>query len=108
PPGESQRNDVDFLLAVGELFTLVVYAQLLLENASIYSISDDLVDQIFDVLVRDFSRFALQLHGKPSSTEVQMDHCIRMIRKPVPDAERYERVWAKDVLPLKDRYEMNP
>lgn len=108
PPGEGQRNDIDFLLAVGELFTLVVYGQLLLENASIYGISDDLVDQIFDVLVRDFSSFALQLYAKPSSTEVQMDHCMKMIHKPKVDAERYERVWAKEVLPLKDRYEMNP
>ncbi|MFP6639145.1 MAG: acyl-CoA dehydrogenase family protein, partial [Myxococcota bacterium] len=108
PPGEAQRNDVDFLLAVGELFTLVVYGQLLLENAPIYGISDDLVEQIFDVLVRDFSLFALRLHGKPSSTEIQMEHCMRMIRKPAADAERYERVWTKEVLPLKDRYEMNP
>lgn len=108
PPGDSQRNDVDFLLAVGELFTLVVYAQLFLENAPIYGISDDLIDQVFDVFIRDFAQFALQLHGKPSSTEIQMDHCIRMIKKPVVDAERYDRVWTKDVLPLQDRYEMNP
>ena len=32
-PTEEQAKDVDFLLAVGELFTLVVYAQLVLENA---------------------------------------------------------------------------
>ncbi|MCH2185384.1 acyl-CoA dehydrogenase [Myxococcota bacterium] len=107
PPGEGQANDVDFLLAVGELFTLVVYAQLLLENARIYELADDLVDQIFDVLIRDFSRFALQLHGKPSSTDVQMEHCLRMIRKPAVDTERYDRIWAKEVLPLKDRYQMN-
>ena len=38
PPDEAQRKDVDFLLAVGELFTLVVYAQLILENARIYGV----------------------------------------------------------------------
>ena len=107
-PGQAQANDVDFLLAVGELFTLVVYGQLLLENAPIYGIEDDLVDQIFDVFVRDFSRFALQLHGKPSSTEVQMEHCLRMIAKPAVDAARYERIWEGQVLPLADRYAMNP
>ena len=32
-PTEEQAKDVDFLLVVGELFTLVVYAQLILENA---------------------------------------------------------------------------
>src|SRR5690606_38329071 len=54
PPNEEQTQDTDFLLAGGELFALVVYAQLLLENARLYGIGDDLVDQIFDFLVRDF------------------------------------------------------
>ena len=106
-PGETQANDIDFLMAVGELFTLVVYAQLLLENAKIYQVSDDLVDQIFDVLVRDMSGFAIGLHGKTSSTEAQMEYCLRMVRKPVPDAERYERVWNEDVYPLGSAYAMN-
>ena len=108
PPGQSQANDVDFLLAVGELFTLVVYGQLLLENARIYEIEDDLIDQIFDVFVRDFSRFAIQLHGKPSSTDVQLQHCLKMIAKPAVDPDRYARVWEQQVLPLRDRYSMNP
>ena len=106
-PGDAQKNDIDFLMAVGELFTLVVYGQLLLENARIYEVGDDLVDQIFDILIRDFSGFALQLYGKPSSTPAQMEHCLEMIRKPAQDPERYERVWSEQVLPLADRYEMN-
>ena len=107
-PGDSQANDIDFLMAVGEIFTLVVYAQLLLENARIYALDDSLVGQIFDVLVRDFSRFALQLHGKPSSTPAQMEYCLRMIQKPVVDAAQYGAVWEKHVLPLANHYEMNP
>ena len=106
-PGDAQKNDIDFLMAVGELFTLVVYGQLLLENARIYEVGDDLVDQIFDILIRDFSGFALQLYGKPSSTPAQMEHCLEMIRKPAQDLERYDRVWSEQVLPLADRYEMN-
>ena len=38
-PDEAQTEDIDFLLAVGEIFTLVVYAQLILENAEIYDLS---------------------------------------------------------------------
>ncbi|MEE2677660.1 MAG: acyl-CoA dehydrogenase [Myxococcota bacterium] len=106
-PGDSQANDIDFLMAVGEIFTLVVYAQLLLENARIYALDDALVDQIFDVLVRDCSRFALELHGKPSSTPAQMAYCLRMIQKPVVDAARYDAVWEKHVLPLANHYEMH-
>ncbi|MCJ7707639.1 MAG: acyl-CoA dehydrogenase, partial [Anaerolineales bacterium] len=77
-PDEAQQKDVDFLLALGEIFSLVVYGQLILENASVYAVENDLLDQIFDVLVRDFSRHALQLHSKPSSTPEQMDLCLRM------------------------------
>ena len=106
-PGEAQANDIDFLMAVGELFTLVVYGQLLLENARIYEVDDDLMDQIFDVIVRDFSGFALMLYEKPSSTEAQMEHCLEMIRKPVQDSDRYARVWSEQVLPLAGRYAMN-
>ena len=34
-PDEAQQKDIDFLLAVGEIFTLVVYGQLILENAAL-------------------------------------------------------------------------
>jgi acyl-CoA dehydrogenase len=108
PPDEAQARDSDFLLALGEIFTLVVYAQLALENAEIYEVEAALVDQIFDVLVRDFSKFAVQLHGKPSSTPAQAQRCLAMIRKPAVDAERYERVWREHVHALRDAYEMNP
>jgi acyl-CoA dehydrogenase len=106
-PSEPQTRDVDFLLALGEIFTLVVYGQLILEAAGLYGIGDDLVDQIFDALVRDVSKFALQLYSKPSSSPEQMDYCLKMIRKPVVDEERFGRVW-QEVYALKDAYEMNP
>jgi len=106
-PDEAQRKDVDFLLSLGEAFTLVVYGQLILENARIYGIDEGLVDQIFDFMVRDFSEFALQLHGKPSSTPQQMDCCLRIIRKPAVNEQRYLTVWEDHVYPLKDAYEMS-
>jgi acyl-CoA dehydrogenase len=108
PPQEAQLRDTDFLLAVGELFALVVYAQLVLENATIYGAGADLVDQIFDALVRDCSLFAVQLHGRRSSTPAQMDYCLKLVRKPVLDEARYQRVWREQVLALNGAYEMNP
>ncbi len=106
-PDEAQQKDIEFLLALGEIFTLVVYGQLILENASVYTINDDLIDQIFDGLVRDCSRHALGLHSKPSSTPRQMDLCLRMLRKPAADRARFERVWKGQVYPLKEAYDMN-
>ncbi len=107
-PDDAQRKDLDFLMTLGEMFTLVVYAQLVAENATIYGLEDDLVDQIFDFLVRDFARFAQQLHAKPSSTPAQMACCLRLIRKPVFDERRYQHIWRAHVHALKDVYEMTP
>jgi acyl-CoA dehydrogenase len=106
-PDDAQRKDIDFLLAAGEVFALVVYGQLILENAKAYDVSDDVIDQIFDFMVRDFSRHALSLYSKPSSSEKQMASCLEMIRKPVLDDARYQRVW-QQVHDLRDEYEMNP
>jgi acyl-CoA dehydrogenase len=106
PPNETQAQDTDFLLAGGELFALVVYAQLILENARIYGVEPTLVDQIFDFLVRDFAEFALQLHSKANSTPEQMRFCLQMIKKPAQDARRYDAVW-ECVLALDGAYEMN-
>jgi acyl-CoA dehydrogenase len=108
PPNQAQTKDTDFLLAGGELFALVVYAQLLLENARIYGLAPALVDQIFDFLVRDFADFALQLYSKAASTPEQMQHCLRMIAKPAGDERRYDTVWNDHVLALDGAYAMNP
>ena len=107
PPDEDQRRDIDFLLTLGELFTLVAYGQLIIENSEIYGVEDDLLDQIFDFMVRDFSKYALQLYSKVSSSPQQMDFCLKMIRKPVVDIDRYERVWTKYVYATKGQYQMN-
>ena len=111
-PDAVQQQDVDFLLALGELFANVVYAQLTLEAVELYrpdypELSDDLVEQIFDCLVRDFARYALNLYSKPSATPAQMEACLAMIRKPEADAARFGRVW-EQILGLKDSYELKP
>jgi acyl-CoA dehydrogenase len=107
-PNKAQIKDIDFLLILGELFTLVVYGQLILENAPVHSVDDDVIDQIFDLMVRDFSKFALQLYSKTSSTGRQRFFCRRMIRKPVVDQKRFDRVWERDVFALRGAYQMNP
>jgi acyl-CoA dehydrogenase len=106
-PDEDQVKDIDFLLTLGELFTLVAYGQLLIEKAKIDAVSDDLMDQIFDFMVRDFSKFALQLYSKTSSTDKQMAICMRMIKKPVVDPQRFNRIWEGEVYRLRGTYRMN-
>jgi acyl-CoA dehydrogenase len=106
-PSKEQADDIDFLLNLGELFTLVAYGQLLIEKAKIDAVEDDVMDQIFDFMVRDFSKFALQLYSKTGTTEEQMVLCLRMIKKPVKDTERFNRVWEKHVAVLNGAYAMN-
>jgi acyl-CoA dehydrogenase len=59
-------------------------------------------------MIRDFSRFALTIYGKPIATAQQQEICLKMIRRPVVDTARYERVWKEHVFALKDVYRMNP
>ncbi len=70
------------MLTLGDAFTQIVYGQLILENARIYGIDEDTIDQIFEFMVRDLSKHALTLYGKASSTAQQMEYCLKMIRKP--------------------------
>jgi hypothetical protein len=107
-PSEEQAKNIDFLLSLGELFTLVAYGQLLLEKYKMDNLENDLVEQIFDFMVRDFSKFALQIYSKPDSTAKQMDLCMKMIKRPVVDTERFNASGNSKVYALKDTYEMNP
>ena len=105
-PDAEQQRDTDFLLSLGEMFTLVVYGQLILENAKIYKVEEPLIDQIFDFMVRDFAKFALTLYGKASTTDKQMDYLLQMIKKPAVDHDRFRTILNEHVLALKDSYEM--
>jgi acyl-CoA dehydrogenase len=106
-PDEAQQADLDFGLALAELFTLVVYGQLILEQARITGLDEEVVDQIFAVLVQDFSAAAVDLNGKASSTAAQQAIALAALRKPVVDAGRFENVWAR-VRDLSGVYAMHP
>jgi len=108
PATPEQTKNVDVMLTIGEMFTLVPYAQLILENAKIMKIDEVLIDQIFDFIIRDFSKFALEMYNKQSSTEKQMEYCMRMIQKPAVDAVRTKTIWKDYVYANLDAYEMNP
>jgi len=108
PPDKAQTRDMDFLLSLGELFTLVAYGQLILEGAGLQRVDDHLIDQIFDFMVRDFSRHALDLYSTSSTTPEQAEHCLKMIHRPAQDDERFESVWKNHVMTKVDAYEMAP
>jgi acyl-CoA dehydrogenase len=106
-PTEEQAKDVDLLLAIGDLFALAVYAHLVLEGAEHHGLTDDALDQIFDVFVRDFSTYALKLHERSGATEQQAAMALKLVRRPAFDAARFARVWKDEVHALRDSYRMN-
>jgi len=106
-PDQTQLQDLDFSLALGHLFALVVYGQLVLEQAELTSLDQDLLDEIFDVLVRDFSGYATDLHGKAAATDAQAAWALANIRRPAAGPQRFARVWSQ-VEALSGAYEMQP
>ena len=107
-PNEDQSKNMDFLLYLGELFTLVAYGQLIIEKFNMDRFEEDLLEQIFDFMIRDFSEFALRLYSKTDTSDIQMAYCQKMIKKPVTDKARFSRIWETQVMALKDVYVMNP
>lgn len=105
-PDKNQAKDIDYLLSLGDCFTLVAYGQLILENKPLMGVEDDLIDQIFDVMIRDFSKFAIDIHTKPSNSEKQKEMALGMIKAPIPNPERFNRIWEKEVYSLKGQYKM--
>lgn len=104
-PSAEQQKDLDFVLTVGHLFSLVVYGQLILEQAAITGLDDDLLNRIFDFQIRDFSGYAVSLYGKPTATPEQQAWALGAVRRPVADAESFDRVW-QQVKELDGAYEM--
>ncbi len=92
---EQMSGDLDFQQSLSQLFTLVPYGQLILEQAQLDEAPHDIVDLVFETLVRDFSATAIELHGKDSSTDAQQQWALASVRKPVIDRERGDRVYAE-------------
>jgi hypothetical protein len=106
-PDAEQSRDLDLVLSIGQLFALVVHGQLVLEQAALTGLDEDVLDELFAVLVRDFSGHAVELHGKDSATAQQQEWALNSVRRPVVDQARTERVWQR-VEALSGAYEMAP
>ncbi len=107
-PDAAQQKDIDFAFGVGQLFALVPYGQLILEEAGLSGVDDALVDEIFSLLVKDFNSYAVELNDKSATTDEQARFAMRMVRRPAHDTARYDQIWKDHVLPLNGAYEMRP
>ncbi len=105
-PDKAQSADIDYLLALGEILTLVAYGQLILESREFFPVDDDLLEEIFDFMVRDFSKYALNIHMKPGNSDKQKELSLKIIRTPVPNPARFEKIFMDHVYALKGTYAM--
>jgi acyl-CoA dehydrogenase len=104
-PDKNQAKDIDYLLNLGDIFCLIPYGQLILENKDHMGVTDEMLDQIFDFMVRDFSKYATELMMKPSNSDDQRELAKAILRSPVPNTERFNKIW-DEVYSLKDAYKM--
>ncbi len=105
-PSKEQSADIDYLLALGEVLTLVAYGQLIIENRKYFPVDDDLLEEIFDFMVRDFSKYALGIHLKPSNSDAQRELSLKIVKTPVPNPARFEKFYLENVYSLKGAYKM--
>jgi len=107
PPSELQDKDPSFSLPVGEMFSIVVYAQLILEQARIDGLDPAVINQIFEFMVRDFAAFGLEIYDNPSASPEQVEICREiMCVRSRPDRKEAARIWGEYVLALNGAYEM--
>jgi acyl-CoA dehydrogenase len=102
-PQGAQSKDLDLLLTIGQLFTQLVYAQLVLEAAALAldgaedgtrtgttaacdGLTEAHVDRMFAVFVQDFSEYAVALHGQASASPAQQKGALTLVRHPLVDA----------------------
>ncbi|MCX8125236.1 MAG: acyl-CoA dehydrogenase [Spirochaetes bacterium] len=106
-PDEKQSKNIDYMLTVGELFTLIPYTQLICENKKIYNVEDEIIDEIFKFIVSDFSAYATRLYTGQKNSAIQDELILKMIKKPVLDDANFNKVWNDHVYALKGQYTMN-
>ncbi len=108
-PDKVQSSDPSFSLPVGEMFSIVVYGQLILEQCQMDGTDRAIVDQIFDFMVRDFAAFGLEIYDIHVTSDAQREYCKQiMLIKPEQNNEEYQKVWKEYVYPLNGQYAMRP
>ncbi len=106
-PDKTQGADPSFSLPVGEMFSIVVYGQLILEQCRLAGLDRAIVNQIFDFMVRDFASFGLEIYDIHVTSDAQREFCKQiMLIKPERDDEEYQKVWKEYVFPLNGQYVM--
>lgn len=108
PPGKEKSKNLAHMYNLGEMFTLVPYAQLILESSRHHKIDDTLLNKIFGYLVGDFSAYALKQITLQNNEKEQDELLYQMLKRPVNDEDEFKVIWKEHVEVLDGAYEMTP
>jgi len=108
PPSKEATNNKDYMLNLGFLFTMVPYAQLIVEASNLYDVADEVVNQMFAYYVTDMAKYAvIQLYSQQNTP--QIEECLREILsyQPIYDDKEYDKLWTETIAPLESVYIQN-
>ncbi len=107
PPPEHLLKNMDYMLNYGEIFTMIVYAQLVLESAKLNDVADGLLDQIFALFIKDTGKYALAQLNTQNNSEVQARWLQAIaLTAPVVDKEKDDLFWKEYVASQDGAYVM--
>lgn len=107
PSGEKLKN-MDYMINYGQLFTTIVYGQLILEGSKIHNVADELIDKMFSILIRDVNKYALEQLNTRINSDTQNRYLEKIaLMGPLVDEEKDEKFFREFVQVLDGEYIMN-
>lgn len=106
-PDVSLHKNMDYMLNIGEIFTMIVYAQLVLEGALLNDLDERMINQIFGYFIKDMNGYALNQLNNQNNSEEQEKYLTKIVLiKPSVDKEVDQVFWEEFVEPLDGAYIM--
>ncbi|UUX34711.1 acyl-CoA dehydrogenase family protein [Fundicoccus culcitae] len=108
PPSKEKLNDKDYMLNLGMMFTMVPYAQLIIEGADLYEVDDATLNQILGLYVTDFGKYAIeQMYTYSNTKEIETILAEIISYKPAVNEDEYQSIWEENIVPLVGVYVQN-
>lgn len=108
PPTEAQSKNMDYMLHIGEIFTSIVYCQLIVEGANLNQVDELLVEQIVKLMILDINKYALlQLNTQENSEQGRELLTVLSQTGPIVNHRLDDLFWREFVVVNDGAYVMN-
>lgn len=107
-PSKEQSTNMDYMLNIGQIFTSIVYGQLIIEGANLYDVDEALVEQIAKYLILDINKYALAQLNTQENTEEAIDLLQKLVQTgPVVNIAQDQIFWEQFVVTNDGAYVMS-